>query len=85
MREPGGGVTRLTLDIGESETWHHKPLGAGPCGALTTDTTVSHEISRLFEDGARPYAAQRVVAFAEVQIWERAMCRTPVASGWSRW
>ncbi|MFF9015029.1 fluoride efflux transporter CrcB [Streptomyces sp. NPDC014870] len=50
----------LGMLTGVSSTRAHLLLGTGLCGALTTYSTFSYETLRLYESGAKGYAAANV-------------------------
>ncbi|MFG2834623.1 fluoride efflux transporter CrcB [Streptomyces zaomyceticus] len=50
----------LGLLAGVTSAQVHLLLGTGLCGALTTYSTFSYETLKLYEDGARGYAALNV-------------------------
>jgi CrcB protein len=50
----------LGLLTGVSSTGAHLLLGTGLCGALTTYSTFSYETLKLYESGAKGYAAANV-------------------------
>ncbi|WP_371636397.1 fluoride efflux transporter CrcB [Streptomyces zaomyceticus] len=54
------GSFALGLLTGVTSTQVHLLLGTGLCGALTTYSTFSYETLKLYEDGARGYAALNV-------------------------
>ncbi|MFE0699845.1 fluoride efflux transporter CrcB [Streptomyces sp. NPDC058872] len=51
------GSFALGLLTGVASARLHLLLGTGLCGALTTYSTFSYETFRLYEDGAKGYAA----------------------------
>ncbi|MGW2018794.1 fluoride efflux transporter CrcB [Streptomyces sp. NPDC001927] len=55
------GSLVLGLLTGVSSARAQLLLGAGLCGALTTYSTFSYETWKLYEDGAKGYAAANVV------------------------
>ncbi|MFF8604585.1 fluoride efflux transporter CrcB [Streptomyces sp. NPDC015346] len=54
------GCLTLGLLTGVASAQAHLLLGTGLCGALTTYSTFSYETSKLYEAGARAYAAANV-------------------------
>jgi CrcB protein len=54
----GSFVLGLLTGVSSAHTW--LLLGTGLCGALTTYSTFSYETLRLYESGARGYAAANV-------------------------
>ncbi|MFJ3585151.1 fluoride efflux transporter CrcB [Streptomyces sp. NPDC090127] len=54
------GSFALGLLAGVSSAEAHLLLGVGLCGALTTYSTFSYETWKLYEDGAKGYAAANV-------------------------
>ncbi|WP_435969986.1 fluoride efflux transporter CrcB [Streptomyces sp. Qhu_M48] len=54
------GSFLLGLLTGVASTQVHLLLGTGLCGALTTYSTFSYETLKLYEDGAKGYAALNV-------------------------
>jgi CrcB protein len=62
----------LGLLTGVTSAQAHLLLGTGLCGALTTYSTFSYETLRLYESGARGYAAANVtgsVAAGLAAVW----------------
>ncbi|MEV4949275.1 fluoride efflux transporter CrcB [Streptomyces sp. NPDC053755] len=62
----------LGLLTGVTSARAHLLLGTGLCGALTTYSTFSYESLRLYESGARGYAAANVggsVAAGLAAVW----------------
>ncbi|MFJ5139780.1 fluoride efflux transporter CrcB [Streptomyces sp. NPDC088707] len=56
------GSFLLGLLTGVTSAQVHLLLGTGLCGALTTYSTFSYETLKLYEDGAKGYAALNVAA-----------------------
>ena len=59
----GSTVLGLLVGLGHGHhvpTWVSLAVGTGFCGALTTYSTFSYETLRLYETGARLYAALNV-------------------------